>query len=67
MPKLFVPAGQAIVLLPELMCPLPDFFFGWFRHRSENADNTDGRDRDLVHGDGGTLGLGKSEDLNRDD
>ena len=33
----------------------------------EDADDNDGRDRDLVYGDGGTLGLGKGEDLNHDD
>jgi hypothetical protein len=33
----------------------------------EDADNTEGKDRDLVHGDGGTLGLGKLEDLSHDD
>ena len=33
----------------------------------EDADENDGKDRDLVHGDGGTLGLGKGEDLNHDD
>lgn len=33
----------------------------------EDADKTDGADRDLVHGDGGTLGLGKPEDLGHDD
>jgi hypothetical protein len=26
-----------------------------------------GKDRDLVHGDGGSLGLGKPEDLSHDD
>jgi hypothetical protein len=31
----------------------------------KDADKTEGKDRDLVHGDGGTLGL--DEDLNRDD
>lgn len=33
----------------------------------EDADKTEGKDRDLVHGDGGTLGLDEGEDLNRDD
>jgi hypothetical protein len=33
----------------------------------QDADKTEGRDRDLVHGDGGTLGLGDGEDLNKDD
>jgi hypothetical protein len=33
----------------------------------EDADKTEGKDRDLVHGDGGTLGLGDDEDLNKDD
>jgi hypothetical protein len=33
----------------------------------KDADKTEGKDRDLVHGDGGTLGLGNDEDLNRDD
>jgi hypothetical protein len=33
----------------------------------EDADNTEGKNRDLVHGDGGTLGLGKLEDLSHDD
>ena len=34
----------------------------------EDADKSDGADRDLVHGDGGTLGLPtKPEDLNQDD
>ena len=33
----------------------------------EEADKTEGKDRDLVHGDGGTLGLGAGEDLNKDD
>jgi hypothetical protein len=32
-----------------------------------DVDKTEGRDRDLVHGDGGTLGLGKGEGLGRDD
>ena len=30
----------------------------------EDADKTEGKDRDLVHGDGGTLGLDDGEDLN---
>jgi hypothetical protein len=33
----------------------------------EDADRTEDKDRDLVHGDGGTLGLDKSEGLNHDD
>jgi hypothetical protein len=33
----------------------------------QNADKTEGRDGDLVHGDGGTLGLGDGEDLKKDD
>jgi hypothetical protein len=33
----------------------------------QDADKIDVEDRDLVHGDGGTLGLGDGEDLNRDD
>lgn len=33
----------------------------------EDADKTEVEDRDLVHGDGGTLGLGEDEDLNKDD
>jgi hypothetical protein len=33
----------------------------------EDADKTEGMDRDLVHGDGGTLGLGEGESLSRDD
>jgi hypothetical protein len=33
----------------------------------EDADKTEGRDRDLVHGDGETLGLDEDEDLNKDD
>ena len=32
----------------------------------EDADKTEGKDRDLVHGDGRTLGLGNDEDLNKD-
>jgi hypothetical protein len=32
-----------------------------------DADKTEGKDRDLVHGDGGTIGLGKDQDLNHDD
>jgi hypothetical protein len=31
------------------------------------AEKTEGKDRDLVHGDGGTLGLGRPEDLSHDD
>jgi hypothetical protein len=37
------------------------------RQAVEDADKTEGKDRDLVHGDGGTLGLGKPEDLSHDD
>jgi hypothetical protein len=33
----------------------------------EDADKTEGKNRDLVHGEGGTLGLGDGEDLNEDD
>jgi hypothetical protein len=33
----------------------------------QDADKTEGKDRDLVHGDGGTPGLGDGEDLNKDD
>jgi hypothetical protein len=33
----------------------------------QDADKTEGKDRDLVHGDGGTLGLGEDEELNKDD
>ena len=33
----------------------------------EDSDKTEDTDRDLVHGDGGTLGLGAPEDLNHDD
>jgi hypothetical protein len=33
----------------------------------QDAEKTDVKDRDLVHGDGGTLGLGDGEDLNKDD
>ena len=33
----------------------------------QDADKNEGKDRDLVHGDGGTLGLGENEDLNKDD
>jgi hypothetical protein len=34
----------------------------------KDADKTDGSDRDLVHGDGGTIELPtKSTDINRDD
>ncbi len=33
----------------------------------EDAGKTEGKDRDLVHGNGGTLGLGDQEDLNRDE
>jgi hypothetical protein len=30
----------------------------------QDADKTEGKDRDLVHGDGGTIGLSDGEDLN---
>lgn len=33
----------------------------------KDADKSDGKERDLVHGDGGTIGLGDGDDLNRDD
>ena len=33
----------------------------------EDSDKTEGKDRDLVHGDGGTLGLDDGKDLNQDD
>jgi hypothetical protein len=34
----------------------------------EDADKTDGKDRDLVHGDGGTIDLPvKPGDMSRDD
>lgn len=34
----------------------------------QDADKTEGADRDLVHGDGGTLGLPtKPEDISQDD
>ena len=33
----------------------------------QDADKTEGKDRDLVHGDGGTIGLGKDQDVNHDD
>jgi hypothetical protein len=33
----------------------------------QDADKTEGRDRDIVHGDGGTHGPGDGEDLNKDD
>jgi hypothetical protein len=33
----------------------------------EDADRTDIAGRDLVHGDGGTLGLDTADDLRRDD
>jgi hypothetical protein len=33
----------------------------------QDADKTEGKDRDLVHGGGGTLGLSEGEDLNKDD
>ena len=34
---------------------------------AEDANQAEGQDRDLVHGEGGTLGLGPGEDLNEDD
>jgi hypothetical protein len=33
----------------------------------EDADKTEDKDRDFVHGGGGTLGLGRPEDLSHDD
>ena len=33
----------------------------------EDADKTEGKDRDQVHGDGSTLGLKSSKDLSHDD
>jgi hypothetical protein len=33
----------------------------------QDADKTEGKDRDLVHGDGGTLGIGDGDDLHKDD
>jgi len=33
----------------------------------QDADKTGEDDRDLMHGEGGTLGLDKPEDLRRDD
>jgi hypothetical protein len=33
----------------------------------EGADKTERQGSDLVHGDGGTLGLDDGEDLNKDD
>lgn len=33
----------------------------------QDANKTEGRDRDLVHGDGGTLGLGDGENPDKDD
>jgi hypothetical protein len=33
----------------------------------EDAETTEGKDRDLVHRDGGTLGLRRPEDLSHDD
>ena len=33
----------------------------------KDADKTEGKDRDLVHGDGGTIGLGDGQDLDNDD
>ena len=33
----------------------------------EDGDKTESNDRDLVHGEGGTLGLGDGEDINHDD
>jgi hypothetical protein len=32
-----------------------------------DAETSAGEDRDLVNGEGGTLGLGSPDDLNRDD
>lgn len=32
-----------------------------------DAGETSDEDRDLVHGDGGTLGLGDDQDLSKDD
>jgi hypothetical protein len=37
------------------------------RETREAVVKTGVDDRDLVHGEGGTLGLGEDEDLNRDD
>jgi hypothetical protein len=38
------------------------------RLRIEDADKSDGRDRDLEHGEGGTLGLpSKPGDISQDD
>jgi hypothetical protein len=33
----------------------------------EDADKTESKDRNLAHGDGGTLGLGRPEDLSHED
>ena len=33
----------------------------------QDADKTEGKDRDLVHGDGGTLGLAPAASRNRHD
>ncbi|MBR0868953.1 hypothetical protein JQ633_01175 [Bradyrhizobium tropiciagri] len=33
----------------------------------KDADKSEDKDRDLVHGEGGTLGLDDGDDLNRDD
>jgi hypothetical protein len=33
----------------------------------QDADKTGDNERDLVHGEGGTLGLGGDENLNKDD
>ena len=33
----------------------------------QDAGETGDKDRDLVHGDGGTLGLSDNEDLSKDD
>jgi hypothetical protein len=33
----------------------------------KDADKSEGKDRDLVHGEGGTLGLEHGDDLNRAD
>jgi hypothetical protein len=33
----------------------------------DEVNKTGDKDRDLIHGDGGTLGLGRPEDLSHDD
>jgi hypothetical protein len=33
----------------------------------EDADKTESKDRDLVHGDGGSLGLDGEKNMNNDD